>query len=132
MDFSREYIYICNIFSSHPWTLIVQCLAVCFDVPVRIEKAPVFPHDWMISAFILLMEAFLKKKKAQQWCYMRQYKMKSSHVRGDCTCRKECMPTHTNKHTYTEKYIFTLKNFSVRGQKLEERKSIDYDHTLTN
>lgn len=40
---SAESRYICNVFSSHPWTLIVQRLAVCFDVPVRIERAPVVP-----------------------------------------------------------------------------------------
>lgn len=42
---SAENRYICNIFSSHPWTLIVERLAVYFDVPVRIERAPVFPHN---------------------------------------------------------------------------------------
>lgn len=60
-------------FSSHPWTLIVQRLAMGFDVPKRLERAPVFPHNWMIFAFILLMEAFLEKEEAQRRCYMHHY-----------------------------------------------------------
>lgn len=95
-----------NTFSSHPWTLIVQRLAVCFDVPERIERAPVFPHNWMIFAFILSVE----EKEAWQWCYMRQYKMNSSHVRGNCKYRWNA---HLHIHTCTvhaEYCIFPVNN----------------------
>ena len=94
----------CNIFSSHPWTLIVQCRAVCFDVPERIERAPAFPHNWMIFAFILLMEAFLEEKELSSGVTCISTKMKSSRVGGDCTYRRNaCL------HAYTENHNFRLK-----------------------
>lgn len=54
----------------HPthWTLIAPRLALCFDVPERIERAPVFPHNWMIFASVLRTEG----AEAQWRCYMRQ------------------------------------------------------------
>lgn len=100
----------CNIFSSHPWTLIVQRLAVCFDVPERIERAPVFPHNWMIFAFILCVE----EKGAQQWCYMRQYKMNSRHARGDCKYRwNACLYTHARTRTHTHIYTYTENDIFI-------------------
>lgn len=94
----------CNIFSSHPWTLIVQCRAVCFDVPERIERAPAFPHNWMIFAFILLMEAFLEEKELSSGVTCISTKMKSSRVGGDCTYRgNACL------HAYRENRNFRLK-----------------------
>lgn len=127
----------CNIFSSHPWTLIVQRLAVCFDVPERIERAPVFPHNWMIFAFILCVE----EKGAQQWCYMRQYKMNSRHARGDCKYRwNACLYTHARTRTHTYIHIYRKWHFHShkpfpfhRGDKSSVTSSPFYDlYTLTN
>ena len=127
---SEQTWYICGVFSSHPWTLIVQCLAVCFDVPVRIERAPVFPHDWMSFSFILLMEAFLKKADVlhasvqdEKWlCWRRMLHR----------LQKECMSTHTHTRTHTHRQkmsFFLQKNLSDNGQKLRERKSILWLYT---
>lgn len=60
---SAESRYICNIFSSHPWTLIVQCLAVCFDVPVRIERGPSVPTQLNDFCFYPPYGSLSEKKK---------------------------------------------------------------------
>lgn len=71
-----------------------------------------FPHNWMIFAFILRAEG----REAQQWRYMRHYtEAKLEACRRRLQTQMERMPPHTHTHTLrVEKMSFSLsKTFAI-------------------
>lgn len=83
--YSAECRYVCNIFSAHPWILIVQCHTVSFDVLARIERAQMFPHNRIILAFILLV--WKEKKRIGSSAVVLHIVNRPARI-GDYVCRE--------------------------------------------